>query len=46
MLATVLCIGLAFAGYNLYAALDRRLGEGALRKLLFNRTSAPNEPLK
>jgi hypothetical protein len=34
MLATVLCIGLAFAGYNVYSALDRRLGEGTLRQVL------------
>ena len=37
MLATVLCIALAFAGYNVYAALDRRLGEGTLRRLLLHR---------
>jgi hypothetical protein len=44
MLATVVCIGLAFAGYNLYSAIDGRLGEGTLRKLLFRRTSAPAGP--
>jgi len=37
MLATVLCVGLAFAGYNLYSAIDRRLGEGILRRLVFRR---------
>ncbi|MDH3626756.1 MAG: hypothetical protein OEV00_02690 [Acidobacteriota bacterium] len=37
MLATVLCVGLSFAAYNLYSAIDRRLGEGTLRKLLFRR---------
>ena len=37
MLATILCIGLAFAGYNLYSAIDRRLGEGALRRLIWGR---------
>jgi hypothetical protein len=35
MLATVACIGLALAGYNLYSAIDRRLGEGTLRKLIW-----------
>jgi hypothetical protein len=37
MLATVICIGLAYAGYNLYSAIDRRLGEGSLRQMLFTR---------
>jgi hypothetical protein len=44
MLATVVCIGLAFAGYNLYSAIDRRLGEGTLRKLLFRSDAQPTEP--
>ena len=35
LLATIICIGLSFAGYNLYSAIDRRLGEGALRKIVF-----------
>lgn len=35
MLATALTIGLSFAVYNLYAAIDRRIGEGTLRKMLF-----------
>ena len=26
---------LSFAGYNLYSAIDRRLSEGALRKMVF-----------
>jgi len=43
MLATVLCIGLAFAAYNLYSAIDRRLGEGTLRKLLFRRPLSSKE---
>jgi len=34
ILAKVICIGLAFAGYHLYAGLDRRLGEGTLRRLV------------
>jgi hypothetical protein len=43
MLATVLCVGLAFAGYNLYSAIDRRLGEGTLRKILFLGTPPPED---
>ena len=35
MLATVVCVGLAFAGYNLYSAIDSRLGEGTLRRLIW-----------
>ena len=35
--AKVLCIGLAFMGYHLYKGLDRRLGEGTLKRLVFNR---------
>jgi hypothetical protein len=34
ILAKVICVGLAFAGYHLYAGLDRRLGEGTLRRLV------------
>lgn len=37
ILAKVICIGLAFAGYHLYAGLDRRLGEGTLRRLVMTR---------
>jgi len=37
ILAKVLCVGLAFAGYHLYAGLDRRLGEGTLRRLVTTR---------
>ena len=37
MLATSVCIGLAFAGYNLYLAIDRRVGEGTLRRLIWGR---------
>ena len=37
MLATVLCLALAYAGYNLYSAVDRRLGEGSLRQMLLRR---------
>jgi hypothetical protein len=32
--AKVLCIGLAFMGYHLYKGVDRRLGEGTLRRMV------------
>jgi hypothetical protein len=41
MLAKVLCVGLTFFVYHLYAGLDRRLGEGTLRRLVIE---APNQP--
>ncbi|MGR8979261.1 MAG: hypothetical protein ACU84H_04105 [Gammaproteobacteria bacterium] len=34
MFAKVICIGLMFFGYHLFAGLDRRLGEGTLRRLV------------
>lgn len=34
ILAKVICVGLTFAGYHLYIGIDRRLGEGTLRRLL------------
>ena len=37
IMAQVLCIGLAFLGYHLYAGLDRRLGHGTLRRLVRSR---------
>jgi len=40
LLTKVLCGGLAFAGYHLYAGLDRRLGEGTLRRLVMTRATA------
>jgi hypothetical protein len=39
ILAKVLCIGLAFMGYHLYAGIDRRLGEGTLKTMIFTRPS-------
>jgi hypothetical protein len=42
MLAKVLCIGLAFLAYHLYAGLDRRLGEGTLRRLVTGRPRPPD----
>lgn len=35
MLIKLLCIGLTFLGYHFYAGLDRRLGEGTLRRKIF-----------
>jgi hypothetical protein len=44
ILAKVLCIGLAFAAYHLYAGLDRRLGEGTLRRLITGGAEISNQP--
>lgn len=41
ILAKILCIGLAFMGYHLYAGIDRRLGEGTLKTMIFNQPSWP-----
>jgi hypothetical protein len=37
MLLKLLCIGLTFLGYHVYAGLDQRLGEGTLRREIFQR---------
>lgn len=37
ILGKVIIIGLAFAVYHLYAGLDRRLGEGTLRRVVMSR---------
>lgn len=37
ILANVILIGLAFAVYHIYAGVDRRLGEGTLRRLVMSR---------
>jgi hypothetical protein len=37
ILAKVICVTLVFAGYHFYAGVDRRLGEGTLRRLLWSR---------
>jgi len=42
VLAKVICVGLTFAGYHLYAGVDRRLGEGTLRRILASRPPAGN----
>ncbi|WP_447965355.1 hypothetical protein [Nitrospira sp. Ecomares 2.1] len=34
--AKVICIGLAFMGYFLYRGIERRLGEGTLRRIVFS----------
>ena len=34
--AKVLCVGLAFMGFFLYRGIDRRLGEGTLRRIVFS----------
>src|SRR6185369_1790138 len=44
LLAKVLCGGLAFAGYHLYAGLDRRLGTGTLRRLIMTRGADDEVP--
>lgn len=43
ILAKVICIGLAFLAFHLYAGLDRRLGKGTIRRLV---TIRPNESMK
>lgn len=40
ILAKVLCIGLAFMGFFLYRGLDRRLGEGTLRRIILSSPAA------
>lgn len=37
ILAKAICVALTFAGYHFYAGIDRRLGEGTLRRLLSSR---------
>ncbi len=43
MLAKLICIGLTFFVYHLYAGLDRRLGEGTLRRLVIMRPNPQNQ---
>ncbi|MGR8932975.1 MAG: hypothetical protein ACU837_01130 [Gammaproteobacteria bacterium] len=45
MFAKVLCIGLTFLAYHLYAGLDRRLGKGTLFRLVIS-TSKIENPFK
>jgi len=40
ILAKALVIGVAYAGYHVYAGLDRRLGEGVLRRMIWTRSGS------
>jgi hypothetical protein len=41
-LAMNICVGISFLVYNVFTEIDRRLGEGGLRKLFFGtRTNSP-----
>lgn len=42
MLLKLLCIGLTFLGYHFYAGLDHRLGEGTLRRKIFESPNLGN----
>lgn len=42
MLLKLICIGLTFLGYHLYAGLDHRLGEGTLRRKIFESPNPGN----
>lgn len=44
MLLKLLCIGLTFLGYHFYVGLDRRLGEGTLRRKMFEHPNASANP--
>jgi len=37
VLAKVIIVGLVFACYHLYRGIDRRLGQGVLRRMIFSR---------
>jgi len=37
VLARVIVVGLVFACYHLYRGIDRRLGQGVLRRMIFSR---------
>ena len=37
LFAKLICVALAFAGYHFYAAVDGRLGEGTLRRMVWSR---------
>jgi len=40
--AKVICVGLTFAAYHLYKGIDRRLGEGTLRRMLGSQADQPD----
>ena len=44
ILADVICIGLALMAYHLYTGVDRRLGEGTLREVIWRRAPAGQPP--
>ncbi len=44
MLMKLLCVGLTFLAYHLYAGLDKRLGEGMLRRKIFERPEPAYRP--
>src|SRR5262249_2697209 len=37
LLAKLICVALTFGGYLFYAAIDDRLGEGTLRRMIWSR---------
>jgi hypothetical protein len=37
LFAKMICVALAFVGYHFYAAIDGRLGEGTLRRMVWSR---------
>ena len=41
--AKAIVIGMAYAGYHVYAGLDRRLGEGVLRRTIWTRTAGGSD---
>jgi hypothetical protein len=46
ILAKVICVGLTFAGYHLYAGIDRQLGEGTLRRIVTGEKRESTTPTK
>lgn len=44
MLMKLLCVGLSFLAYNLFTGLDQRLGEGMLRRRIFERPEPTHRP--
>ncbi|MDT4290348.1 hypothetical protein RO575_12320 [Methylomonas sp. MO1] len=44
MLMKLLCVGLTFLAYHVYAGLDQRLGEGTLRRGIFERPQPTHGP--
>jgi len=44
ILMKLLSVGLTFLGYHFYAGLDRSLGEGTLRRMVFERPESAQQP--